>query len=129
MWHRKGNTKKEEYNWIDWKFRLWSLHHFKFLFSILSRFTQLIEAFDMFMILLKTQFHRLTPSLAGRLTFSARTQLFENRFWRSLRFCHLGFDRKPFLMFAGVKMPGICGRFWILSHFRELSFGGPCGPC
>ncbi len=35
-------------------------------------------------------------------------------------------NRKPFLIVAGVKMPGIGGEFWILSDFRELSFCGPC---
>ena len=34
--------------------------------------------------------------------------------------------RKPFLMVAGVKMPGISDEFRILSDFRELSLCGPC---
>ena len=37
--------------------------------------------------------------------------------------------RKPFLMAAGARIPGIGGGFWILSDFRELSFFGYCGPC
>ena len=38
-------------------------------------------------------------------------KLFVYRFGRSLRFCHLKFDEKPFLMAAGVKMVGIGGSF------------------
>ena len=36
---------------------------------------------------------------------------------------------KRFLMVAGVNVPGIGGKFRILSLLRELSFCYHCGPC
>ena len=36
--------------------------------------------------------------------------------------------KKPIMMVAEVKMPGIGGGFWILSVFKDLSFCGPCRP-
>ncbi len=33
------------------------------------------------------------------------------------------------MMVTGLKMTGIGGGFRILSDLRELSLGGPCGPC
>ena len=38
--------------------------------------------------------HSVKPSLAGRLAISALSPLFVNRFGRSLRFCHLEFNKK-----------------------------------
>ena len=35
--------------------------------------------------------------------------------------------RKPFLIVAGKKMPGICGGYRNLSIFRELNIFDPCG--
>ena len=66
-------------------------------------------------------------SLTGRLSISSITPLFVARFKRSLRLCHLEFDKEA--SSNGCRRTGIGGGFWILSDFRELSFCGPCGTC
>ncbi len=55
------------------------------------------------------RFHSLKTSLTVRLAFSAISSLFVDPFGRSLWLCHLEFNfiMKPFLIVAGVKMPGI----------------------
>ncbi len=47
-----------------------------------------------------------------------------DRFERSLLFCHLEFNKDPFLMVSRVKMSGIG-----VLNFGELGICGPCGPC
>ncbi len=56
-------------------------------------------------------------SFKGRLALSAISMWFVDRFVRSLRFAPQNLKRKPFLMVAGVKVPGIGGEFRILSDF------------
>ena len=49
-----------------------------------------------------------------------------DRLGRSLRFYHLEFDKKPFLVVSWHTSTFRGGD--ILSDFKELSFCGPCGP-
>ena len=51
----------------------------------------------------------LTPSLTGRLAISAISLLFVDGFGRSLRFCHLEFDEKAFLI-VSWHIPVFLGR-------------------
>ncbi len=41
-----------------------------------------------------SQTHSVTPSFPGRLAISDISPLFVDRFGRSLRFCHLEFDKE-----------------------------------
>ncbi len=70
----------------------------------------------------------LPHSLMGRLAISTISPLFVDRFWRSLRFCYLKFNKEALSDGCRVKTQGIGEGFWILSDFRERSFYGPCGP-
>ncbi len=72
----------------------------------------------------------LKDSLTDNVTFSCSVHIFVvvDRFERSLRFCHLEFDKKEAIS-DGCRSEnlGIGRRFWILSDFRQLNFCGPCG--
>ena len=69
-----------------------------------------------------------THFLTKRLVVSA--PLLWICFGRSLRSCHLEFDKEAI---SDGFMAHSCifngGRVWILSDYRELSFRGPCGHC
>ena len=62
--------------------------------------------------------------ITQHVTFSCVDQIsvIVDRFGRSLRFCHLEFDKEVILMVTGLKIPGIDVK---LSDFRKLSFCGP----
>ncbi len=55
--------------------------------------------------------------------------VFVDRFRRrSLRFCHIGFDKKAISDGCRSEKSSISWGFRILSDFKELSSCGPCGP-
>ena len=69
----------------------------------------------------------LVPSLThSHLAFSAKSSLFVVRFGRSLRFCHLGFDKEAISDGCRSEIVRYRWGVWILRDFRKLSFRGPC---
>ena len=55
-----------------------------------------------------SQNYSVTQSLTGRLAISAISPLFEDRFGRSLQFCHLQFDKESIYDGKSEKM-SFCG--------------------
>ncbi len=64
-----------------------------------------------------SQTHPLTHNVTLSLVLSNKSSLFVDRFGRYLRFYDLEFDRAPFMMVRGVKLPVSVGG---LSDFRDF---------
>ena len=73
--------------------------------------------------------HSLTNSLKGRLSVSAISPLFVDRYGRSLRLCYLDFYKEAISVSWSSDNSAIGWGFWIPSDFRAPSFCSLCEPC